>query len=78
MRNTDVDAVQTTTEYLNLKTRRMNAPTIFSMYDILFIPLQYNHQITQQKEIKKNQVKVMLLPDCFSANLMKNRTAFSH
>lgn len=54
----------------------MNATTIFSVYDILFIPSQYNHQITQ-KEIKKNQVKEML-PNCFSANLMKNRTAFSH
>lgn len=56
----------------------MNATTIFSVHDIIFIPLQCNHQITQQKENKKKQVKEMLLPDCFSENLMKNRTAFSH
>lgn len=40
----------------------MNATTVSSVYDILFIPLQCNHQITQQKEIKKNQVKEIFLP----------------
>lgn len=74
MRTRDVDAGQVTTKQLNPKIGRMNAIIIFFVYDILFIPLQYDHQITQQKEIKKNQVKEMLLPDCFRTNLMKNRT----
>lgn len=77
MRNTNGDAGQTTTKRLNPRLGRMNATTI-SVHDIIFIPLQCNHQITQQKENKKKQVKEMLLPDCFSENLMKNRTALSH
>lgn len=78
MRNANGDAGQTTTKKLNPRLGRMNATTIFSVHDIIFIPLQCNHQITQQKENKKKQVKEMLLPDCFSENLMRNRTAFSH